>query len=88
MDIKELKENKGNYKVIMESLSSIENLEEDEFGLGRYVTNISNRQGNYCEIRERSCITTKVADGWGDTKIEAIFNCLIDFFEPKSSINP
>lgn len=72
--------NKNDWNDIMTQLEVIENLEKDEYGFGKYITYISNRQGYYCDIRLRDSYDTKIADGWGETKKESIYNCVIDFY--------
>jgi len=41
---------------IMALIEAIERLEQDEFGLSRFITTSSNRQGHYFEINPRSLI--------------------------------
>lgn len=73
--------NKNDWNSIMSALETIEHLDKDEWGFGKYVTNINNRQGFYCEVRLRDSFDTKIADGWGETKKESIYNCIVDFYE-------
>ena len=72
---------KNDWNSLMPFLEFIENMDKDEYGFGKYITYISNRQGYYCDIRLRDCTDEKLADGWGEDKKESIYNCIIDFFE-------
>jgi hypothetical protein len=67
------------YDWLMPVIEKIENLNLDEFGLGEFVSNISNRQGFYCEFRLRNSYETKISDSFGDSKIDAIYNAVIEF---------
>jgi hypothetical protein len=63
----------------MNVVGAIQKLNIDEYGLGEFVVNYSNRQGHYLEIRDRNCYDTKIEDGWGETIKEAYVNCINNF---------
>ena len=65
----------------MSHIEKLETMDEEEFGFGKFITFRTNRRGHYCEVRLRDSYDTKVADGFGTTKMEAIYNCIIDFYE-------
>ncbi len=69
-----------NSNILLRALDVITKLEIDE-GFGRFIVQSSNRQGYYYEVRYRNDIDTKIADAYGKTFNDALYNMILDFIK-------